>query len=194
MKVHSDASRLDYRSSGELRRSAPYEHEPRLAGCLTDVQGDLALRSGDVCGITGMGFVLDPHASVDGSELGDLHREIGVGSNRHDAFLEDVRHVLPGNSPGSDIEVLHGKHGLGSKHLPYQEREREDRDDREQPIAGVPAIERYPLHESSGPFAEVMKPSLDVVIRAMADFHEVFHINQQYRDSRSHTSREGRSS
>lgn len=181
MKIYSDSFRLRYWTARELRRSSPYHQKSGLVPFLTDTKGEVAFRPGDIIRVSRMELVLNRLAPVYDGELSCPQNVIRAGFYPHDALLEDFREFLARNVTDLYLKVFHGKHGLVSQDLPYQERERGDRDGREQPVTGVPAAERHFVRKSVDPFIEPGQTLIDVVKGMTADINQFFHITQQYK-------------
>lgn len=131
MKVHGDSLRAGYRPAEDLGCLTPYEKNPGFLAGLPNAQGHVSILPVYVVRIAGMPWIGNSRASVNRGKLDDSHGEIGGRSYRYHSFVFPVFR-------DSHRYVFGRKHRFVPQHLPYQKREREDRDYGQKPIADVP--------------------------------------------------------
>lgn len=146
MKIHGDSLGRSHRPSKDPGRLTPHEQQTRCGTCLPDMQGHLLAVPVEIVGYPVVLPVLDRLASVYRGKVDYPHDVVGGRSDIHHAIHNRIgSHPMRAFDPYR--QVLDRQHPLASQHLPYQEREREDRDDGHHPIADVPRGQRF--HDSS---------------------------------------------
>ena len=131
MKVHGDSLRAGYRPAENPGRLTPYEEKPGFLASLPNVQGHASILHVYVVRISGMPWVGDSRASINRGKLDDSHGEIGGRSDCYHSFVFSVFRDL-------HRYVFGRQHRFVPQHLPYQKRERADRDYGKYPIANIP--------------------------------------------------------
>lgn len=131
MKIHGDSLRTGYGPAKNLGWLTPYEKKPGFLAGLSNAQGHVSVLPVYVVSIAGMPWIVNSRASVNRGKLDDSHGEIGGRSDCYHAFAFPVFRDF-------HRYVLGRQHRFASQDLPYQKREREDRDYGQEPIADVP--------------------------------------------------------
>lgn len=131
-KIDSDSSRMRRWTPRKGGGSHPFDNDGGLLSVLFELNAD-CIAVGQCIGAVAQVFALQPSASVNGRDPSGEHYITVICRGLHDAGVPvclQPRHL--------DVNRFDRSHGLGSHDLPYQQRERRNRQSVHEILQPVP--------------------------------------------------------